>query len=269
MKSLNPLNPPYQGEVRLIDTHCHLDFPHFADDLGAVIARAQEYGVERMISIGCRLPAARRAIELSEQFAGVFAAVGIHPTDIEATFAQDFVEIEKLAENNKVVAIGETGLDFFRPENPSSILQHEAFARHVEMAKKLGKPVIIHLRSARKELEAFLKQNHDFPFVIHCFSEDWAFAKQVFDWGGLISFTGIVTFKNVDQSLIEVATKAPLNKIMVETDAPFLAPMPERGKRNEPAFTRRTAEFLAELRAEDFAEFAQQTTQNAERFFGI
>lgn len=269
MENANPLSPPSQGEVDLIDTHCHLDFPHFADDLAAVIARAQEYGVERMISIGCRLPAARRAIEISEVFPGVSAAVGIHPTDIEADFAKDFAEIEQLAEHKNVLAIGETGLDFFREENPSSDQQHEAFARHIELAKKLQKPVIIHLRSARKELEIFLSERHDFPFVIHCFSEDWAFAKQVFDWGGMISFTGIVTFKNADPSLLEVAQKAPLEKIMVETDAPFLAPEPQRGKRNEPAFTRHTAERLAELRGEDIAAFARQTTRNAERFFSI
>ena len=253
----------------LIDTHCHLDFPHFADDLDAVVARAKEYGVERMISIGCRLPAARRAIELAEQYDGVFAAVGIHPTDVDENFAADFAEIEKLAEHPHVVAIGETGLDFFRAENPSADAQHEAFRRHIDLAKRVHKPVIIHLRSARKELEAFLESNHDFPFVIHCYSEDLDFAHQVFAWGGMVSFTGIITFKNADPALLEVAKNAPADRIMVETDAPFLAPVPERGKRNEPAFTRHTAECLAALRKEAFETFAQQTTHNAERFFAI
>ncbi len=255
--------------VMLIDTHCHLDIPHFADDLSEVIARAKQYGVERMISIGCRLLAARRAIEISDEYAGVFAAVGIHPTDVNDEFAHDFAEIEKLAEHKNVVAIGETGLDFYREENPSSQLQHEAFRRHIDLAKRVNKPVVIHLRSARKELEAFLENEHDFPFVIHCFSEDMKFAQRVFDWGGMISFTGIVTFKNADHKLLEVAKSAPADRIMVETDAPFLSPVPERGKRNEPAFTRHTAECLAELRGEALQNFARQTTGNAERFFGL
>lgn len=253
----------------LIDTHCHLDFPQFDEDRIEVIARAKTAGVSRMITIGCHVEAAQKAVRIAEENDGVFAALGIHPDEAGENFDKDFEVIKQLADNPKVVAIGETGLDLYRPENPPLTKQIFAFERHIELAQALMKPVIIHLRSARNELAEFLTEHHDFPFVIHCYSEDWDFAQQVFDWGGMISFTGIVTFKNANAELLEVAKKAPIERIMVETDAPFLAPVPKRGKRCEPAFTRSTAEFLAEQRGEDFAAFARQTTANAEGFFGI
>lgn len=253
----------------LIDTHCHLDFPDFDADRAEVIARAKAAGVTRMVSIGCHVAAAQKTLEIAEGHEGVFAALGIHPDEAGDSFNEDFEVIQKLATHPKVVAIGETGLDLYRPENPLLTQQLDAFEKHIGLAKTLQKPVIIHLRSARNELAEFLKNHHDFPFVIHCYSEDWPFAKQVLDWGGMISFTGIVTFKNANPELLEVAKKAPLERMMVETDAPFLAPVPKRGKRCEPGFTRHTAEFLTSLRGEDLGVFAAQTTANAERFFGI
>jgi TatD DNase family protein len=253
----------------LIDTHCHLDFPQFDEDREAVIIRAKEAGVRKVITIGCHVQAAPKAIAIAEKHEGIFAAVGIHPDDAHENFDSDFKIIQKHSLHNIVVAIGETGLDFYREENPTKTQQFHAFEQHIALAKKLHKPVIVHLRSADKEAEEFFSSHHDFPFVIHCFSSDWNFAKKILDWGGMVSFTGIVTFKNADPKLLEVVKKAPLDRIMVETDAPFLAPVPNRGKRNEPAFTADTAKRIAELREISFEELAQKTTENAERFFSV
>ncbi len=253
----------------LIDTHCHLDFPQFDEDREGVIARAHSAGIMKMVSIGCHVEAAEKAIEIANTHEGISAAIGIHPCDISEKFPEEFKVIKELAHEKKVVAIGETGLDFFREENPSKMAQFDAFEKHSELAKEHEKPVIVHLRDATKEAKEFFTAHHDFSFVTHCFLGDWDFAKSIFDLGGMISFTGIVTFKNADQDLLDVAKRAPIDRIMVETDSPFLAPVPNRGKRCEPAFTADTARFLAELRGEDFQFFAKETTKNAERFFGI
>lgn len=253
----------------LIDTHCHLDFSQFDEDRNLVISRAKAASVRKMITIGCHLAAAKTTIQIAEVDADIFAAVGIHPNDIGGSFEQDFDKIREYARHKKVVAIGETGFDFFRSDKDSEQRQTAVFEQHVALARELNKPVIVHLRDADRQAENFFAKYHDFPFVVHCFSGNWDFALKIFDYGGMISFTGIVTFKNADPALIEVAKKAPPDRIMVETDAPFLAPVPHRGKRNEPAFTRNTAEFLATLRGEDFENFAKQTTQNAEKFFGL
>lgn len=253
----------------IIDTHCHLDFPQFEEDREEVIIRAKENGVTKMVTIGCHVEAAPKAVKIAKENKGIFAAVGIHPDDPMQNFSDDFSVITELASHKEVVAIGETGLDFFREENPSKSLQFHSFEQHVELAKSLKKPVIVHLRNADKEAEEFFSAQHDFPFVIHCFASDWNFAKKILDWGGMLSFTGIVTFKNATPELLEVAEKVPADRIMVETDSPFLAPVPVRGKRCEPAFTRHTAEFLADYRGERHEDFFAQTTKNAEAFFGI
>jgi len=258
-----------QKPLSLIDTHCHLDFPQFDADRESAIAQAKNAGVERMITIGCRVDAAQMATEIASVNEGVFAAVGIHPTDVTEEFSSDFDVIQSLAEKEKVVAIGETGLDFFRPENPPKKDQIHSLNAHVDLAKTLEKPLIIHLRNANSEALEFLSKNHDFPFVVHCFAGDWSFAQQILDFGGMISFTGIITFKNVEPELVEVVRKAPLERIMIETDAPFLAPTPYRGKRNEPAYVVEVARKIAEIRGESFENIAKKTTENAEEFFGI
>ncbi|QQS59301.1 TatD family hydrolase [Candidatus Peregrinibacteria bacterium] len=253
----------------LVDTHCHLDFPNFEEDRAEVIARAKELGVERMITIGCHPNAITKTLEIAQSNEGVFAAVGIHPDEVSEDFSKDFERIVEAVTHPKVVAIGETGFDFYREGNPSELLQRKAFFAHIELAKKTKKPLIIHLREAEDVFLSVLADLREIPFVIHCFSGNMAFAKQIFDAGGMISFPGILTFKNAHPELLEVAKNASLDRVFVETDSPFLAPVPKRGKRNEPGFTRYTAEFLAKIREEDFSKIAKQTTTNAERFFGL
>lgn len=253
----------------IIDTHCHLDFPQFDEDREEVIMRAKKNGVTQMITIGCNVMAAPKAIEIAQNHEGIFAAIGIHPCDITKNFSEEYKIISSLSVAQEVVAIGETGLDFFRPENPKKNMQFDAFHKHVDLAQSLKKPVIVHLRDAEKEAEEFFSERHDFLFVIHCFLGDWEFAKKILDWGGMLSFTGISTFKNASKDLIEVLEKVPADRIMVETDSPFLAPVPFRGKRCEPAFTKNTAEFLADARGENRETFFMQTTNNAKNFFGI
>lgn len=253
----------------IIDTHCHLDFPDFEEDRADVIARAKKAGVTRMITIGCHPDGIDKTLEISESDDNIFAAVGIHPDEISENFEQDFEQVTKVALHPKVVAIGETGFDFYRAENPSEDIQRNAFLKHAELAQKIQKPLIIHLREAEKVFRSILPDIHGIPFVIHCFSGNMDFANVIFNAGGMISFPGILTFKNASPELLEVGKMAPLDRIFVETDSPFLAPVPKRGKRNEPAFTRYTTERLAEIRGEEFVTVAKQTTENAERFFGL
>lgn len=250
----------------IIDTHCHLNFPQFDDDREAVLARAYENGVKKMITIGCRPDDFAKTLKIAESHEGVFSALGIHPCDCGEA---DFSALEKASKNNSVVAIGETGFDFFHEKNPSYEVQTESFLRHIELAKKLEKPVIIHLRNAEKEARDFLEEHSNFSFEVHCFCGDWDFAKFLLDRGASLGFGGIFTFKNCEPAMLEVAKKCPQDRILLETDAPFLAPMPHRGKRNEPGFTRHIAEFLAHLREEDFEAFCAQTTKNAEDFFAL
>lgn len=234
-----------------------------------MIHRAKEAGVRKIITIGCHAESIPKAIKIADENDNIFTAVGIHPDDAHENFDTDFDIVQSYSGHKKLVAIGETGLDFYREENPTKQQQFYAFEKHIELAKDLQKPVIVHLRSADEEAEEFFSAHHNFPFVIHCFSSDWNFAQKILDLGGMLSFTGIVTFKNADPKLLEVVKKVPIHRIMVETDAPFLAPVPNRGKRNEPAFTVNTAKCIADLRGMGFEEFTQKTTKNAERFFGI
>lgn len=250
--------------MTIIDTHAHLDFPQFKDDLKETVENAQESGVEKIITIGCNAERAKRTIKIVQQFDNVFAAIGIHPDDE----FKDFETIEELVKHPKVVAIGECGLDFFREKNPSRKKQEIALAKQIDLAKKHQKPVILHFRNAREEALEYLRKNHDFPFVVHCFSEDLAFAEEIISLGGLISFTGIVTFPNA-KTVQETAKKIPLEKIMLETDCPFLAPQKHRGQRCEPAYTYEIADKIAELKNLSLQEVAETTTKTTEKFFGI
>lgn len=254
----------------IIDTHCHLAFPDFDHQLDEVINKAEELGVHKMITIACGENDFESTIKIVEKYDNVFASFGLHPDRCQAdNFAQQKSELEKYASHPKVVAIGEAGFDFYRAENPSEAEQEEAFCWQIDLAKKVSKPVIIHLRNAREKALAFLEKNHDFPFVVHCFTEDRSFANKIFDWGGYIGLGGIITFKNCADELRELAKSAPLDRILLETDAPFLAPTPFRGQRNEAAYTRYVAEFLADLRAVSLEEIAWQSSKNAESFFNI
>ena len=259
----------------LIDTHAHLDFPEFAPDLDQVIQRASDAGVHRIITIGTTLESSRKSVELAERYLGVYASIGVHPTSASAE-RDDFIrELRELAQHPKVVAIGETGLDFHRLPNEAASAHSEraaqsaAFAEHLQLAAACKKGLIVHQRDSWDEtLKIISEYAGRIRAVFHCFNGSPAQARQAFEHGFFVSFTGIVTFKNAS-SVREAAAVIPLDRIMVETDAPFLAPQPYRGKRCEPAFVKETSAFIARLRGIQPDAFAAQTTLNAEGFFGL
>jgi TatD DNase family protein len=277
----------------LIDTHAHLDFPDFADDLDAVLARATAAGVTRIISIGTSVESSRRAVALAEKNPSVFAVIGVHPNSA-GDAADGFIdELRTLAQSPRVVAIGETGLDYHRlpsarrtpeslaalgNETPGEIdaaladgalksKQAAVFEQQLDLAVELGLNVVIHERDAWDDTLAILRPYASrLRAVFHCFGKSPAQAGELFAMGHLVSFTGIVTFKNAALAQ-ETARQIPGNAFMVETDCPFLAPVPFRGKRCEPAYTRKVAECIAGLRGETIEQIAAQTSANAEAFF--
>lgn len=254
--------------LTLIDTHAHLHLQHFDEDRDAVIRRAVDAGVTKIITIGTEVASSRQAIALAEKYESVFAAVGIHPTDCGNAVDADFEEIRKLAQHPRVVAIGEIGLDYYWKTVPPEV-QRKAFVRQLALARELNKPVIIHNREAGEAILRTLREEniHELRGVFHCFSENLDFAKRVLDLGCNISFTGNLTYKK--STLPEVAAQIPMDRIMLETDAPFMTPVPHRGKRNEPAFVVHVAEQLVEIKKLPLAEIASITTTNAHRFFGL
>lgn len=250
----------------LIDTHCHLDFPNFEKDFAEVLTRAEKAGVQKIINPGVDIVASKKAVALAEKHPQIFAAVGFHPSEAEKLTADNFTALEKLAAHEKVVAIGEIGLDFFRMRNSKKI-QIEAFGQQLELAQKLAKPVIIHSREAAAEIFEVL-DNFKVRGVFHCFGGDWGFAEKVLERGFLIGLTGIVTFPNA-ANVREVAQKIPLEKLLIETDAPFLAPQKYRGERCEPAYVAEVAQEIAKLKGIEVSEVAEQTTANAEKLLGF
>ena len=277
----------------LIDTHCHLDFPEFADDLDAVIKRAVAAGVDRMITIGTSLDSSRAGIALANRYSNVYATVGLHPTSIAENTPEFIEELKQLAQHPKVVAIGECGLDFYRlpdDDKPDIVetafgsitqsgietelridslkaAQAAAFEQQLELAAQLEKPVVIHQRDSWNETLEILKQ-YSVKAVLHCFTGGVAELSEVLAMGHHVSFTGIATFKNA-ADVRAAARVAPADRVMVETDAPYLAPVPHRGKRCEPAYVGLTAEAIAKERGVSFESFAQTTTANAKRFFRL
>lgn len=254
--------------TELIDSHAHLDFPEFAD-LSAVLQRALQAGVSQIVTIGIDFETSRKAVRIAEENESIFAAVGIHPHDSFAVTAEDLRELEKIAAAKKVVALGEIGLDYYRDRKPRQI-QRECFRRQLETAVKIAKPVIFHIRNAWEDFFELASQFRAAlpPSVMHCFSGDWATARRCLDMGFYLSIPGVVTFPKT-QSLQEVARRAPLGRLLVETDCPYLAPVPYRGKTNEPAFVLHTARKIAECRKEPLEIVAAHTTENARRVFGI
>ncbi len=252
----------------MIDAHCHLDNEQFADDLGMVISRAVDAGVQTIITAGADVESSRAAVALAQQHENIFAVVGIHP-EHAATFDDAALnEIRALASEHKVVGIGEIGLDFYWKNNPPHVTQARALIAQLDLAADLGKPVVIHDRDAHGELMDALRVTRRGASrgMLHCFSGDLAMAQQAIDLGYYISFAGNVTFKNARQ-LQEIARALPLERILVETDAPYLSPL--RGKRNEPANVARVAAKIAELKSITIAVVAQTTTQNSTDLFGL
>jgi TatD DNase family protein len=254
----------------LFDTHCHLDGHYFAEGHAEVLARARAAGVGRFACIGVgSLEAAKNAVELARTEPDVVATVGVHPHEASTVDDELFSAMSALGREREVVAIGEVGLDYHYDHSPRE-QQKEVFRRFIALARELRKPLVIHTRSAAADTLAVLEeeQARDVGGVIHCFSEDRVFAERALDLGFDISFSGIVTFKNA-KAVQEVARWAPADRILVETDSPYLAPVPLRGKRCEPAFVVHTARFVADLRGLDFEAFSSLSTENAERRFGL
>jgi len=257
--------------ARLIDSHCHLDPQYFPSGPDAVLARAADVGIGGfvVIGVGSDLAPARAAIALAERLPGrVAAAVGVHPHDAVTLDDACAGELATLAASPHVVAVGEIGLDYHYDHSPRE-RQREVFARLVGLAREVHKPIVIHTRAAPADTLAILESEgaRDVGGVIHCFSEDRAFAARALDLGFDLSFSGIVTFKS-SAAIQDVAGWAPLDRILVETDSPYLAPVPLRGKPCEPAYVVHTARRVAELRSMPFEALAEATAENTERRFG-
>jgi TatD DNase family protein len=267
-KKKSPL-PVLPSGISVIDTHCHLDMINSGKDIDKVVSRAVEKGVSLIITVGIDLESSKKAIDIAEQYETVYATVGIHPHNVQELQDDSYDELEKLCDNNKVVAYGEIGLDFVKQYAPQHV-QLEHYARQVELAKKVGLPLVIHDREAHDEILHILINEAPFAAagVMHCFSGDWQFATRVLDLGFFISIPGVVTF-NKASSLHEVAQKIPLDKLILETDAPFLAPDPCRGKTNIPEYMLYTAQKIADLRGISVEEVARTTTDNAQKLFNI
>jgi TatD DNase family protein len=257
--------------MTLVDTHCHLDLDRFDEDRDAIVQRAAEYGVTRIIVPAIDLASCDAVLRLTEQHEGVYAAVGVHPNST-AVLLDNWLElIRRYAQHPKVVAIGEIGLDYYWDDSPRSV-QHDALRQQLALAADLDLPVIIHNREASADVIRLLATSplvgRARPGVLHSFSGDWQTAQAALDLGFYLGFTGPVTYKKADE-LRDIAVRTPLDRILVETDAPYLTPHPYRGKRNEPGYVRFVAEKIAEIRGMETAVFAAHTTANAERLFGI
>jgi TatD DNase family protein len=256
----------------LIDTHAHLDDERFAGDLPAVLERATAVGVVNTLTIGIDLATSRAAVELAARFPQVKAVVGIQPNHVAEAGATDWDEIVLLAETAaNVVGVGESGLDRYWDRAPFP-LQEEYFTRHLELARRLNKPIVIHCREAEIDVMRVLREQFHahgpIRGVMHSFTGDIAVAVACLEMGLHVSFAGMVTYKNADD-LRKVAATIPLDRLLVETDSPYLAPVPVRGKRNEPAYVRHTAECVAKVRGVSADEVCEATTRNARELFGV
>jgi TatD DNase family protein len=252
----------------LVDSHCHLDFPDFAEELDAVVARAQAAGVGTMVTIGTRVRKHAQVLAVAERFDDVYCSVGTHPHNAHEEPEVTAHRLVGLAEHPKVVAIGEAGLDYHYDSSPREA-QAAGLRVHIEAARMTGLPLVIHAREADADLAAILQDETGkgaFPAVLHCFSSGRALAETGIALGHYVSFSGILTFKN-SQALRDIARDLPVDRILVETDAPYLAPPPHRGKRNEPAFVVHTAAALAEACGVPPEEIAERTTENFFRLF--
>ncbi|HET7679994.1 MAG TPA: TatD family hydrolase [Xanthobacteraceae bacterium] len=252
----------------LIDSHCHLDFPDFASELDAVVARAKAQGIGRIVTICTRVKRHGELIAIAERFPDVYCSVGTHPHHAQEEPDIGTGELVERTRHPKVVAIGEAGLDYHYHHSPRD-MQEKSFRAHIAAARETGLPLVIHAREADTDVAQILTEETGkgaFPAVLHCFTGGRDLAMAAIDLGLSISFTGILTFKN-SQNLRDIARELPADRILVETDAPYLAPGRYRGKRNEPAFVVETAKVLAEVRGVSPGEIARQTTENFFRLF--
>jgi TatD DNase family protein len=252
----------------VIDSHAHLEMSPFDRDRDGVMRRAKEAGVEIIITVGTTVEDCRKALEITRRYDGVYAVIGIHPHEVKDIDDGTYDSLKQMAKNERVVAYGEIGLDFFRNLSPRGVQIHR-FREQLDLAGDLGLPVVIHDRDAHRETMNLLKNwKGSRRGVIHCFSGDYLMAKQCIDLGFCISIPGTVTFEK-NEKLRSIVRDLPLESLLVETDCPYLTPNPFRGKRNEPAYVVHTARKIAEIKGKDFDEVAAVTTANAKAVFGI
>jgi TatD DNase family protein len=252
----------------LVDSHCHLDFPDFEPDREAVIARAAEAGVGRLVTVSTRVRQLDRLLAIAMAHDTVFFSVGTHPHNAAEEPAVEAAELVRLSEHPKAVAIGEAGLDYHYDNAPREA-QAEGFRRHIAAARETGLPLIIHARDADADIAAIVTEEMGkgaFTAILHCFSSGRDLARLGVELGFYVSFSGIITFKRTE-ALRAIAAELPMDRLLVETDAPYLAPAPHRGRRNEPAYVAETARVLAEVRGVSADTIASQTTENFFRLF--
>ena len=254
--------------MNLIDTHCHLDFEVFSEDLNAIIERAQFAGVDKMITISTRMSRLSNLLKITDTYECVSCSVGVHPCEVGEEGDVTIEDILIHADHPKVVGIGETGLDYFHKVS-NAHAQLDSFMVHIDAARKSKLPLIIHSRNADDDMTFILERevkNGNFNGVLHCFTGGMALAEKAIELGLYISISGIITFKNA-RELIAVVDRIPLNRLLIETDAPYLAPTPFRGKRNEPAYVTHTHQKLANIKKTSVEEFAKITRENSFRLF--
>jgi len=251
----------------LIDTHCHLDFPDFDVDREEVIGRAKKEGVSCIVNIGSSLENSRHSVELAKKYDFIYATVGIHPHEADSFDQGIFDEIKRLAKSDKVVAIGEIGLDYFKNYSKAEN-QKKLFVSLVGLAKELTLPIVIHCRDAQDDVLKFIKPILPHKIVVHCFSGDELFLKNCLDSGFFVSFTLNITYKKAE-NLRKLVKFVPMERLFLETDAPFLPPENLRGKRNEPAYVKMLGEEIAKIKGISFEQVAEATTANAKEFFQI
>lgn len=253
----------------LFDTHVHLNAEQYNEDLEEVLSRAKEAGVGRMVVVGFDRPTIERAMELVERYDFLYASVGWHPVDAIDMKEEDLAWIEELSSHPKVVALGEMGLDYHWDKSPKDV-QKEVFRKQIHLAKKVKLPIIIHNREATQDIVDILREEgaEEVGGIMHCFSGSPEIAQECVDMNFYISLGGPVTFKNAKKPK-EVAQEIPLEKLLIETDCPYLAPHPNRGKRNEPAYVKLVAEQIAELKGISLEEVEKITTENANKLFNI
>lgn len=252
----------------LVDSHCHLDFPDFEEDLPAVVARAREAGIERMVTICTRVEKFEQVRAVAERFDGIYCSVGTHPHNAHEELHVTADDLVRLADHPKTVAIGEAGLDYFYRKDHAAE-QTIGLRTHIEAARRTGLPLIIHSRDADDDMAAILEEESErgaFPMVLHCFSSGRELMERGIALGAYVSFSGILTFKRSDE-LRAIAADVPNDRLLVETDAPYLAPQPWRGKRNEPAYVSHTCEVLATVKNVENGSMRAITTENFFRLF--
>ncbi len=252
--------------MKFVDSHCHINFADLAANMPQLLANMRDYDVSHALCVAVNLPELPSVLALAQQHDNIFASVGVHP-DYEDTPEPTVAQLVELAQSPKVVAIGETGLDYFRLTGDLE-WQRERFRTHIRAARETGLPLIIHTRASSEDTIRILREENaqDVGGVMHCFTESWEVAQQAMDLGFYISLSGIVTFKKAED-LKQLARLMPLDRLLIETDSPYLAPMPHRGKQNQPAWVRHVAEHIAELKGIPLSDVAEATTQNFFKLF--